>query len=204
VFRDELSDLFPQDQNARRLCKQTFTLPEFLSQQTNYELPKLHRRAVVHGHCHDKAVLNFDCEKELLKKMGIELECPDSGCCGMAGGFGFEREHFDVSLACAEHVLLPIVRNASRDTLIISDGFSCREQVRQLSDRVPLHFAEVVQMAIREGPRGPVGNFPEQNYIAPDAPIPSLSRTLFTLGGFAAAAAIVSGSLFRWLTRKRR
>jgi FAD/FMN-containing dehydrogenase/Fe-S oxidoreductase len=204
VFRDELIDLFPQDQDARRLCKQTFTLPEFLSQQTNWELPKLHRRAVVHGHCHDKAVLNFDCEKELLKKMGIELECPDSGCCGMAGAFGFEREHLDVSLACAERVLLPTVRNASRDTLIISDGFSCREQVRQLSDRVPLHFAEVLQMAIREGPRGPAGNFPEQNYIARDTAIPSFARTLITLGGFVAVAAVVSGSVFRWLTRKRR
>ncbi len=164
VFRDELIELFPQDQDARRLCKQTFTLAEFLHAQ-HYELPKLQRTAVVHGHCHEKAVLNFECEKKLLKKMGLDLKCPDTGCCGMAGAFGFEKEHLDVSLACGERVLLPAVRDASRDTLIIADGFSCREQVRQMSERVPLHFAQVLKMAIDEGPRGPSGNLPEQKYI---------------------------------------
>jgi FAD/FMN-containing dehydrogenase/Fe-S oxidoreductase len=182
VFRDELIELFPQNQNARRLCKQTFTLAEFLHQHVEYELPKLQRKAVVHGHCHDKAVLNFDCEKELLKKMGLQLECPDTGCCGMAGAFGFETEHVDVSLACGERVLLPAVRAATRDTLIIADGFSCREQVRQMSDRVPLHFAQVVQMAIAYGARGPAGDYPEQKLITPAPPIPSIAQTAAWLG----------------------
>ncbi|MFZ0917887.1 MAG: FAD-linked oxidase C-terminal domain-containing protein, partial [Candidatus Udaeobacter sp.] len=103
VFRDELIELFPQDQDARRLCKQTFTLAEFLHKQApDYEPPTLQRSALVHGHCHDKAVLNFDCEKQLLKKMGMELECPDTGCCGMAGAFGFEADKYDVSVACGE------------------------------------------------------------------------------------------------------
>ena len=149
MFRDELIGFFPQNQNAGRLSKQTFTLAEFLGQHADDRLPKLERRALVHGHCHDKAVLNFDCEKELLKKMGIDLECPDSGCCGMAGGFGFEKEHFDVSLACGERVLLPCVRGASKEILIVADGFSCREQIRQTTDRQALHFAQVVQMALR-------------------------------------------------------
>jgi Fe-S oxidoreductase/FAD/FMN-containing dehydrogenase len=172
VFRDELIELFPQDHDACRLSKQTFTLAEFLHKHApHYQMPTLQRTAVVHGHCHEKAVLNFDCEKTLLKKMGLELKCPDTGCCGMAGAFGFEKGHIDVSLACGERVLLPAVRSASRDALIIADGFSCREQVRQMSDRMPLHFAQVVKMAIEEGPRGPSGNLPEQKYITQSPPI---------------------------------
>ena len=195
VFREELVELFPQDQDARRLCQQTFTLPEFLQKHApGYEIPRLQRTAVVHGHCHEKAVLNFDCEKALLKKMGLELKCPDTGCCGMAGAFGFEKEHLDVSLACAERVLLPAVRDASRDTLIIADGFSCREQVRQMSDRVPLHFAQVVKMAIDEGPRGPAGNFPEQKYITQAARMWSAIKVFSVLAlalvGFAAIAGL--------------
>ena len=164
VFRDELIEIFPQDQDARRLCKQTFTLAEFLHEKApDYEPPKLQRSALVHGHCHEKAVLNFDCEKQLLKKMGLRLECPDTGCCGMAGAFGFEADKYDVSIACGERVLLPHVRDAGKDALIIADGFSCREQIRQTTDRQALHFAQVLQMAINAGPRGPSGNLPEQN-----------------------------------------
>jgi Fe-S oxidoreductase len=185
VFRDELVELFPQNQGARRLCKQTFTLAEFLQKHApHYELPKLQRTAVLHGHCHEKAVLNFDCEKALLKKMGLDLKCPETGCCGMAGAFGFEKEHLDVSLACGERILLPAVREVTRDTLIVADGFSCREQVRQMSDRVPLHFAQVVKMAIDEGPRGPSGNLPEQNYITQSAPMWSTAK-VFSAMAFA-------------------
>jgi hypothetical protein len=133
----------------------------------------------------------------------LELECPDTGCCGMAGAFGFEREHFDVSLACAERVLLPAVRNAGRDTLIITDGFSCREQIRQLSDRVPLHFAEVLKMAIDDGPRGPAGGFPERKYISPEPAIPSVARTAITLGVIAFLSVLGAGSLFHCTKRNR-
>jgi Fe-S oxidoreductase len=148
VFRDELTELFPQDQNARRLAKQTFTLAEFLHEHAqDYQLPRLERRALLHGHCHHKALLNFDCEKELLEKIGVELAIPDSGCCGMAGAFGFEKDHYEVSIACGERVLLPEVRKAASDTLIIADGFSCREQISQLTDRRALHLAEVLKLA---------------------------------------------------------
>jgi Fe-S oxidoreductase len=202
VFRDELIELFPQDEDARRLCKQTFTLAEFLDERaSHYQLPKLQRTALAHGHCHEKAVLNFDCEKELLKKMGMELDCPDTGCCGMAGAFGFEKKHFDVSLACGERVLLPAVRDASRDTLIVADGFSCREQVRQLSDRVPLHFAEVLKMASEEGPRGAIGNYPEKRYVTPS---PRQYSIVGALGVFAAVAAVAGGLIWRALKRKRQ
>jgi Fe-S oxidoreductase len=131
-------------------------LPEFLREHApEYEPPKLARRAVVHGHCHDKAVLNFDCEKELLKKMGVDVEAPDTGCCGMAGAFGFEKDHYNVSIACGERVLLPAVRNATEETLIVADGFSCREQVRQMTKRMPLHIAQVLQLALQQNPSRP-------------------------------------------------
>ena len=88
-------------------------------------------------------------EEELIRQMGIALEAPDSGCCGMAGSFGFERgDHYDVSIKCGERVLLPLVREAASETLIIADGFSCREQIRQGTGRQALHLAEVLRMAI--------------------------------------------------------
>jgi Fe-S oxidoreductase len=86
----------------------------------------------------------------------------DSGCCGMAGSFGFEEEHYDVSIKCGERVLLPAVRQAERDALIIADGFSCREQIAQTTDRQALHVSQVIQMALREGSQGATGGYPER------------------------------------------
>ena len=201
VFRDELLELFPQNQDARRLSKQTFTLAEFLHQQAGYRLPKLNRNALVHGHCHDKAVLNFDCEKDLLEKMGLETKSPATGCCGMAGAFGFEKDHFHVSSACGERLLLPEVRNATKDTLIITDGFSCREQIGQMTDRKALHFAQVVKMAMERAPHGPSGNYPEKSYVTPDPPIPSMAKTVALIGiglaGFAAAGWLTTSKIRR-------
>ncbi len=151
VFRDELVEMFPSNEQALRLSKQTFTFAEFFMKcAPDYDPPKLARKALLHGHCHHKAVMKFDTECELLKKMNVDFELVDSGCCGMAGAFGFEKDHYDVSIACGERVLLPRVRNAPNDTLIIADGFSCREQIRQTTDRTALHIAEVMQMAIGE------------------------------------------------------
>jgi len=167
VFRDELTEIFPQNEQAIRLSQQTFTLAEFFKKfAPKYEPPKLARQALLHGHCHHKAIMKLDCDTELLERLGLDFEVLDSGCCGMAGAFGFEKNHYDVSVACGERVLLPEVRRAAKDTLIIADGFSCREQIRQLTDRQALHTAQVLQMAVNEGPRGPSGNLPEQKYVA--------------------------------------
>ena len=167
VFRDELSEIFPQNEQAIRLSQQTFTFAEFFKKfAPGYEPPKLTRRALLHGHCHHKAIMKLDCDTELLERLGLDFEVLDSGCCGMAGAFGFEKNHYDVSVACGERMLLPEVRRAAKDTLIIADGFSCREQIRQLTDRRALHTAQALQMAINEGPRGPSGNLPEQKYVA--------------------------------------
>jgi FAD/FMN-containing dehydrogenase/Fe-S oxidoreductase len=152
VFRDELVSLFPNDTDAQRLSQQTYLLSEFLQRYApEYAPPTLPRQAVVHGHCHHKAVLGMDAEEVLLRKLRLDFTVLDSGCCGMAGAFGFERgEKYDVSLRCGERVLLPAVRDAPADALIVTDGFSCREQIRQTTNRQALHLAQVLQLALRQ------------------------------------------------------
>ena len=151
VFRDELANLFPHDEAAGRLSRQTFLLSEFLQAQAkDFSLPQFRRKALVHAHCHHRAVMSFDAEYELLRRLGLEFETLDSGCCGMAGGFGFEAEHYDISIRVGQRVLLPAVRSASPETLVIADGFSCREQIAQAAGREALHVAEVLEMAMRQ------------------------------------------------------
>jgi FAD/FMN-containing dehydrogenase/Fe-S oxidoreductase len=153
VFRDELVNLFPDDEDAGRLKKQTFTLAEFLEKKApDFVIPPLRKEALVHGHCHQKAIMKMRSEEALYKKIQLNFHTVDSGCCGMAGAFGYEAgTHYDVSVAAGELVLLPAVRQASSDALIIADGFSCREQILQQTDRKPLHTAEVVALALRQG-----------------------------------------------------
>lgn len=151
VFRDELTNLYPDDDDAGLLTRQSFTLAEFLmSESPRYEPPELGGKALVQTHCHQKSVIGFDADEELLSKIGLDFEVLDSGCCGMAGSFGFEKEKYEISMKAGERVLLPAVRDAMRDTLILSDGFSCREQILQGTGREALHIARVVQMAASE------------------------------------------------------
>jgi len=150
VFRDEMPNLLAHNKDAERLSRQTFLLSEFLVKKANYQPPQLKRKAIVHGHCHHKSILKFDSEQELLKRIGLDFQVLDSGCCGMAGSFGFEAGKYDVSVKIGERVLLPAVRNAGRDTLIITDGFSCFEQIEGLAGRKALHIAEVLHMAIQQ------------------------------------------------------
>ena len=148
VFRDEMLNLFPNDDRARRLSQQTFLLSEFLEKMArNFSPPKLARKAIVHGHCHHKSIMRMTDEESILRKMGIDFETPAPGCCGMAGAFGFEADKYDVSVAIGELELLPAVRKASPESLVIADGFSCREQVAQCTNRRALHLAEVIQLA---------------------------------------------------------
>ena len=149
MFRDELRNLFPTDARANRLRGQTLLLAEFLeSRLPGYQPPRLDRKVLLHGHCHQKAIMKMGDEESLLRKMGLELQSLDSGCCGMAGAFGFEADKYAVSQAVGERVLLPAVRAAAAETVIVSDGFSCREQIRQATGRRAMHVAEVLQMAM--------------------------------------------------------
>ncbi|PYX66879.1 MAG: FAD-binding oxidoreductase [Acidobacteria bacterium] len=149
VFRDELRNLFPADPRASRLRSQTFLLSEFLEHHApGFCPPQLSKKVLLHGHCHHKAIMKMKDEESLLRKVGVDLQSLDSGCCGMAGAFGFEKDNYNVSLAVGERVLLPAVRQATPETLIISDGFSCREQILQTTGRKALHLAEVLQLAL--------------------------------------------------------
>ncbi len=149
VFRDELNSLMPNDEDAKRLRQQTFILSEFLN-RIEYQPPTLKRKAVLHGHCHQKALFGMANEQKLLARVGLDAELLDSGCCGLAGSFGYEEDHYEVSMKVGERVLLPKVREAARDTLIVTDGFSCREQVMHGIRRHAMHLAEVIQMAMRQ------------------------------------------------------
>jgi Fe-S oxidoreductase len=204
VFRDEMLDLLPSDEDAARLSRQTFTLGEFLVEQLDdYPFPKLTGRALLHGHCHHKAVLSMKGENDALREMGLELEIPDSGCCGMAGGFGFERDKYGVSVAIGEHVLLPAVRAADSQTLIVSDGFSCREQIRQCTDREGLHFAEVVQLGLHSEQFRSIAESPE-HALHKTMPRELKSSTLPPAAIAAGAGALVAGGILLRSFAKRR
>jgi len=150
VFRDELPNLFPHDARASRLRHQVFLLSEFLVKHApGYAPPKLSAKILLHGHCHHKALMKMNDEESLLRRMGVELECPDAGCCGMAGPFGFERDKFAIAQAIGERVLLPAVRSATPETIVVADGFSCREQIRQSTGRTAMHLADVLRSAGR-------------------------------------------------------
>ncbi|HET9934304.1 MAG TPA: (Fe-S)-binding protein, partial [Polyangiaceae bacterium] len=155
VFRDEMPALLPNRNEAKSLSRQTFLLSEFLAQSPRPRLPILRRAAVVQGHCHHKSVLEFEHERESLERMQLDARVLSSGCCGMAGSFGFEADKYDVSLACGERSLLPEVRGQSRQTLVIANGFSCRTQIAQTTEREALHLAEVMKLALDYGPSGP-------------------------------------------------
>jgi len=154
TFRDELPALFPNNAHAQALRDRALLLDEFLARE-GYVLPQskpLSRKAMLHGHCHQKAIAGLDSETALLAKInGLSVEVLDAGCCGMAGPFGYESGHFAVSKACADRVLVPAIKKSDRDTIVISDGFSCRAQIRQFCpDRRPLHLAQVLQLAMQK------------------------------------------------------
>jgi len=210
VFRDELMNLFPKDERAQALSKQVFLLSEFLEQRAkNFPLPKLPRRALIHGHCHHKAIMKMTAEESVLKRMGVNFTAPAPGCCGMAGAFGFEKEKYEISKAIGELELLPAVRQAPTDWLIVADGFSCREQIAQETDRHALHLAEVLQMALREATETPEGfpmfdpapqHYPEDAWVRPHraAIDKNMKRTGLALAGIATGAALL------WALARRR
>jgi FAD/FMN-containing dehydrogenase/Fe-S oxidoreductase len=201
VFRDELINLFPHDERAQALSKQTFLLSEFLERHaTGAPLPQLNRRALLHGHCHHKAIMKMTAEESLLTRLGVNFTTPAPGCCGMAGSFGFHQEHYDISAAIGELELLPAVRQAPNDWLIIADGFSCREQIAQGTGRHALHLAEVLQMALQPSALDRDDPYPESQLVRErqqevDA---SMKRAGIGLGALAA------GSLILWAAARKK
>lgn len=195
VFRDELRNLFPKDDTAIRLGKQVVLFAEFL-ERVGYKPSTLTQterkrnpaskgdpppvtKALVHGHCHHKALWSMSPEEQLLLRTGISPVVMDSGCCGLAGSFGYEAEHYDMPMQIGERVLLPRVRAADPDTLIVADGFSCRQQIAHTTPRRALHTAEVLQMALHSSrepiPSSRKGRYIERGNTQPESGFPMLA-----------------------------
>lgn len=149
VFKDESPNLFPDDPRAAKLAQQLVYFSDFLKSAQALRPREAKLRALVHGHCHHKALFGMGGEMALLKRVGIEAKAIDSGCCGMAGSFGFRPETYDLSVKAAQIKLLPAVRAAAEDEVIIASGYSCREQIDQLSPRKAIHVAEAVARALQ-------------------------------------------------------
>jgi Fe-S oxidoreductase len=199
VFRDELINLFPDDERAQRLSRQSFLLSEFLEKKApHFQLPNLPVKALVHGHCHHKSLMRMTDEESVLTKMGVDWSAPAPGCCGMAGSFGFDEDKYDLSMAIGELELLPAVRQAPADSFIIADGFSCREQIAQSTERQALHLAEVIGMAL-QGTVTPNESYPEKPQV--DRRQADLERSMKRAGLGIAAIAAGAGLLW-WLNRK--
>jgi FAD/FMN-containing dehydrogenase/Fe-S oxidoreductase len=144
VLRADLTELLPDDPRSVRVATATRTLAELLGATTSWAPPSL---SDVHGiaqtHCHQHAILGWDADARLLAGAGADIRSV-GGCCGLAGNFGVERGHYDVSVAVAETALLPAVRALDADAVVLADGFSCRTQLEQLSERRGRHLAEIL------------------------------------------------------------
>jgi FAD/FMN-containing dehydrogenase/Fe-S oxidoreductase len=193
VFRNELTNMLPHDEDGKRLSRQTYTLGEFLAQHAgDWDMPRLERKALVHFHCHQRATSDTDCDRQVLDRLGLDFEVLDTGCCGLAGSFGYERgEHYEVSIKAGERLLLPRIREASEHMLILTDGFSCHSQISHGSDRGALHLAQVIQMAIHDGPNGPGTAPPEQRCA--QAPLRARKGRLPTTVAAGATATALGG-----------
>jgi Fe-S oxidoreductase len=146
-FRDEYPDLIP-GKKSMDLARRSFLLEELLlSESVDLPVKNPLPRVLLHGHCHLKALVGTDRLTSFLKKLGGEVAVVDSGCCGMAGSFGYEREHFDISLRMAERRLAPAVREAPETTLVVAPGTSCRHQIHDTTGRRALHPAEAAARA---------------------------------------------------------
>ena len=200
VFRSDAEELFPDDDDVRRLRDQTVTFAELLGNHTpGWQPPTIDRPVHAQTHCHHHAVMGYEADEALLRDLGVDPDVLDSGCCGLAGNFGFERGHYDVSMACAERVLLPAVREASEDSVVLADGFSCRTQIDQgpAAGRRAMHVAELVRAAQRgdDGRRRP-----EEQW----APRPSAEGPGATSVAAVTGSALAAGAALAWVLRRAR
>lgn len=148
VFRDDAPDLLPDNQRVQKLAKQTYLLSEFLEQfASDWVPPQWPLEVVVQGHCHHKALMKMTAEEAVLRRMGARVAVLDSGCCGMAGPFGFEADKYEVSQTLVNRVLAPAVQTAPSRAAIVADGFSCREAIKQSTHRQGIHLAELLDLA---------------------------------------------------------
>jgi Fe-S oxidoreductase len=184
VFRDELRKMLPDDARARRLSTLVSSLAEFLDAR-RYDVKPVPQqaKAIVQGHCHQRALYGMDADQRLLDRLGLDYEVLDAGCCGMAGSFGFEADHYEVSQAVGERRLLPRVRSEA-SALVVADGFSCREQIAQATGRRAQHLAEVLAMGLA---RRSTAQLPLESPPAA-VPLRKIAAALLIAGGAIALA----------------
>ncbi|MEU1005955.1 FAD-binding and (Fe-S)-binding domain-containing protein [Streptomyces tibetensis] len=203
VFRADAPELMPDNQDVQRLAGRFRTFAEHLVRHApdGWQPPALARKALVQTHCHQHAVLKDDADRELMRRAHLDAEVLDEGCCGLAGNFGFERGHHELSLAVAEQGVLPAVRAAAPGSVVLADGFSCRTQIEQSdTGRRALHLAEVLALGLD-------GNLPSEHpeRLAQRPPAPSRTgRWTITAGAAAlttAAAAVAARGAARRLRR---
>jgi Fe-S oxidoreductase len=192
VFKEELSSMLPHDDDANRLARNAYHFPEFF-ETFDIEVPKLHGKALLWTHCHQLATGGSQAGQQVLERMGLDAESVSGGCCGLAGSWGFEKGKFKISMDCGEQALLPAVRDAEDDALVVADGFSCKTQISEAgTGRAALHLAQVMQLARAGGNRDGgslLGPRPEKT--VPGKPGAGAARRARRLGvvGLAAAAA---------------
>ena len=201
VFKDELKRVLPHDDDGTRLLNNAYHFGEFFD-TFDIEPPQLHGKALMWGHCHHRATGGMEPEQRVLEKMGLDVESLKGGCCGLAGSWGFERGKWEISVDCGEQKLLPAVREASSDTVVVADGFSCKTQIEDASGtkRRALHVAQVMAMARDTWSVGASTGLPEDAYYG-KKPLPSwarrVTRTIGPLAMAAGAAALGASRLSR-------
>jgi Fe-S oxidoreductase len=149
VFKNKLPNLLAGRESAQRLSRQVYLLGDFLEQFAPDYAPQLNARVLVQTHCHQESLGGHDADEAVLRRTGADVEMVPPNCCGMAGAFGFEEDKYDLSIAIANHTLLPALAAEPQDTLIMASGFSCREQIEQTTGRRALHLAQILQRALR-------------------------------------------------------
>jgi Fe-S oxidoreductase len=153
TLRDEFLDLLPENARARTVADATYTFSEYMAEQAEAGIldeKTWHGEGSVllHGHCHQKALIGIEATEQTLARAGYEVNPVDAGCCGMAGAFGYESEHVHVSKQMAELRLAPAVRQTPPDVHVAAPGFSCRSQIKDVTDRTAHHPAELLRDAL--------------------------------------------------------
>ncbi|MCE3554704.1 FAD-binding protein [Pseudonocardia sp. RS11V-5] len=206
VFKDELVKMLPHDNDARRLAGNAYHFGEFFT-AFDVEPPRLKGKALLWGHCHHRATGGIGTEQQVLERMGLEVESLSGGCCGLAGSWGFETGKYDISMDCGEQALLPAVRDADPEALVVANGFSCQTQIADAgTGRRALHLGQVMATALRDGASAHRDGRPEEH--TPPRPGPGrdlrVARVAVPLGLAAVAVTAVSTAAsagFHHLTR---
>ena len=203
VFKDELTNLMPHDEDARRLAANAHHFAEFF-EKFDVPVPTLHRSALLWGHCHHKATGGIAPEQALLARMGVEAHEVTGGCCGLAGSWGFEAGHHDISMQIGEQALLPAVRDAADDTIVVANGFSCKTQIEQgETGRRALHIAQVMQMARECGVDGYRAGLPEGPFDGRRPPAPPRVRAARAAALAGIGSSVAGAGVAAWKTGRR-